>query len=145
VTDRSRAATLETGNAADANASSRGWFVGDLAAWAAERGEAFDPSSTPRQSEDVQVKWFVHPTGHARPTWAEPDGCYSLCILVDGDMRCDFRSVAGAEESVSLTRRGDYVIWHGPTWAHTWRTERGCTMMTVRWKTSGEPGVVGGG
>jgi hypothetical protein len=32
-----------------------------------------------------------------------------------------------------LTRPGDYVIWYGPSWAHTWRTERGCTVITVRW------------
>ena len=133
MTNRSRVTTLETGNAADATASSRGWFVGDLAAWAAERGESFDPSSTPRQSTDVQVKWFVHPPGHARADWAHPDPCNSLCILVDGDMRCDFRSIEHADESVLLTRRGDYVIWHGPSWAHIWRSERGCTVVTVRW------------
>jgi hypothetical protein len=34
---------------------------------------------------------------------------------------------------VLLASRGDYVIWHGPSWAHTWRTERGCTVITVRW------------
>ena len=133
MTEHSRVTTLETGNAADANASSRGWFVGDLAEWAAERGEAFDPSSTPRQSADVQVKWFVHPPGHSRAGWAAPDTSYSLCVLIDGDMRCDFRSLAGAERTALLTRRGDYVIWHGPSWAHTWRTECGCTMITVRW------------
>ena len=125
MTGRPRLTTLETGNAAEANASSRGWFIGDLAGWAAERGEAFDPSSTPRQSADVQVKWFVHPAGHSRPDWAAPDGCCSLCILVDGDMRCDFRSVDSVEQSAMLTRRGDYVIWHGPSWAHTWRTVEG--------------------
>jgi len=133
VTLGSRVTTLESGNAAEADASSRGWFVGDLAGWAAERGESFDPSSTPRQSADVQVKWFVHPPGHARAGWAEPDRCISLCVLIDGEMRCDFRSRDGAEELVRLTRRGDYVIWHGPSWAHSWRTESGCTILTVRW------------
>jgi hypothetical protein len=133
VTAHFRVTTLETGNAAGATASSRGWFVGDLAEWAAERGEAFDPSSTPRQSADVQVKWFVHPPGHSRSSWADSDTSYSLCILVDGEMRCDFRSLDRTEQSVLLTRRGDYVIWHGPSWAHTWRTEGGCTMLTVRW------------
>ena len=133
MTQPSRVTTLETGNAAEAEGSSRGWFIGDLAAWAAERGESFDPSSTQRQSRVVQVKWFVHPPGPARASWAEPDHSCSLCILVDGDMRCDFRSLDGAHESALLARRGDYVIWHGPSWAHTWRTERGCTVLTVRW------------
>jgi len=138
VTLHSRFTTLESGNASEANASSRGWFVGDLAAWAAERGESFDPSSTPRQSADVQVKWFVHPPGHARADWAEPDRCISLCVLVDGEMRCDFRSRDGAEEPVRLSRRGDYVIWHGPSWSHMWRTDGGCTILTVRWPTDSD-------
>ena len=133
MTDRSGVTTLETGNAADVDASSRGWFVGDLATWAAERGESFDPSNTPRQSTCVEVKWFMHPAGHSRASWADPDRCCSLCVLVDGDMRCDFRSLDGDEESALLARRGDYVIWHGPSWAHTWRTEDGCTVLTVRW------------
>ena len=125
--------TLETGNAVEAGAATRGWFVGDLVAWAASRGERIDPSSTPRQSNDLQIKWFVHAPGHARARWADPDHSYSLGILVDGDMQCDFRSVDGVERSVRLTQPGDYVLWHGPSYAHTWRSEGGCTFLTVRW------------
>ena len=128
-----RTVTLETGNAADAGAATRGWLVGDLVQWAAARGERMDPASTPRQSTDLQIKWFVHPPGHARYAWAAPDGSYSLGILIDGDMQCDFRSLDGAEQSFRLTRPGDYVLWHGPSWAHTWRSEGGCTFLTVRW------------
>ena len=131
MSDRPR--TLETGNALDAGAATRGWLVGDLAAWAASRGERLDPSSTPRQSHDVQVKWFLHPPGHERPSWADPDLHYSLGVLVDGDMWFGFRTLDGAERSIHLTRRGDYVIWHGPSYAHTWRSEGGCTFLTVRW------------
>ena len=58
--------SLETGNAANAGAASRGWFVGDLAAWAASRGETFDPASTLRQRSELEVKWFVHPPRHER-------------------------------------------------------------------------------
>src|SRR5829696_8272324 len=128
-----RRPALETGNASDAGAGSRGWFVGDLAEWAASRGERLDPSSTPRQSHDVYVKWVVHPPGHERPIWADPDLHFALGILIDGDMHIDFRALDGAEESIRLTRRGDYAIWHGPSYAHTWRSERGCTFLTVRW------------
>ena len=131
-----RPPTLEMGNAADAGAATRGWFVGDLAAWAAERGATFDSASTPRQSTHLQVKWLVHPPGDARPTWAETDEHYSLTIVVDGDVRIFFRDGTGAERSVPLARRGDYVLWHGPTWAHTWRTEAGCMLITVRWPAS---------
>lgn len=138
MTIPSRVATLETGNAADAGTASRGWFVGDLAAWAASRGERLDPSSTPRQSADVQIKWFVHPAGHGRAAWAAPDACVSLGVLVDGDMRVDFRALDGAERTFQLTQRGDYVIWHGPSYWHSWRTESGCTFLTVRWPTDSD-------
>ena len=129
--------SLETGNAADAGAATGGWFVGDLAAWAASRGETFDPASTPRQRAELEVKWFVHPRGHARPAWAEPDTSYSLGVLVDGDMSFEFRDADGVTSSVWLARRGDYVLWHGPTYAHTWWSEGGCTFLTVRWPVRG--------
>ena len=126
-------ATLETGNAADAGAASRGWFVGDLARWAASRGESLDVASTPRQSAHLQVKWFAHPPGDERHGWADPDECFSLTVLIDGDVRVDFRDSGGTERSVRLAQRGDYVLWHGPTYAHFWRTEGGCALITVRW------------
>ena len=130
-----RAPTLETGNAADAGAATRGWFVGDLSAWAAARGDELDPHGTPRQRTDLEVRWFVHPPGDARPEWAGQDRTVSLGILVDGDMRLEFRASDGAQDSVRLSRPGDYVFWHGSTWAHSWRTEGGCTFLTVRWPT----------
>jgi hypothetical protein len=124
---------LETGNAEDAGAASRGWFVGDLAAWAASRGESIDPASTLRQRTEIEVKWFVHPPRHERPARAEPDRCFSLGVLVDGDMRFEFHDATGATRAVQLARRGDYVLWHGPSFAHSWRSEGGCTFLTVRW------------
>jgi hypothetical protein len=129
--------TIETGNAALAGAATRGWLVGDLAAWAAERGEAFDAGSTPRQSDRVQVKWYVHPLGHARPSWAACDEHWSLGVLVAGRMRFEFRPPAGSERVIELTEQGDYVLWHGPSWEHTWRTDAGCTILTVRWPVEG--------
>jgi hypothetical protein len=133
-----RAPRLETGNVADAGAVTRGWFVGDLSAWATSRGDELDPQSTLRQHPDLEVRWFVHPPGDARPEWAQQDSKVSLGILVDGDMRLDFRASDGAADSVRLARRGDYVLWHGPTWAHSWRTEGGCTFLTVRWPTDSD-------
>ena len=120
------------GNAADAGAASRGWFVGDLVAWAASRGES-PPTATFRQSTHLQVKWSVHPPGDERVGWAEPDANVTLNVLVDGEARVEFRDIGGAERSVPLAQRGDYVLWHGPTYAHWWRTEGGCTLLTVRW------------
>jgi hypothetical protein len=126
-------ATLETGNAADAGAAARGWLVGDLAAWAASRGESLDPAATPRQSAHLEVKWLAHPAGDERPGWAEPDDCFSLSVLIDGHVRFDFLDVHGGTREVRLAQRGDYVLWHGPTYAHSWRTASGCTLLTVRW------------
>ena len=126
-------ANIDRGNARVAGADSRGWFIGDLAAWAAERGEAFDHASTPRQSAHVQLKWLTHLPGDERRAWAEPDHWYTLSLLVDGDMRVDLRSAGGERQSVSLSEPGDYVLWFGPEYAHWWRTEGGCTMVTVRW------------
>ena len=134
--------TLETGNAHAAGAASRGWFVGDLAGWAAERGAALATAETPRQSGRVEVKWLAHPPGDARSGWAEPDGSYTLSLLIDGEMRLDFRSPDGGRESVRLAARGDYVVWYGPAYSHAWRTDAGCTMVTVRWPAAdgGAPG-----
>ena len=131
--------TLETGNAADAGAASRGWFVGDLAGWAASRGETPDPTATPRQSAHVFVKWSIHRPKEERPSWAEPDPSLSLSVLVDGDAEFGFRTLEGETDMVRLSRRGDYVLWHGPTYAHWWRTEDGCTLITIRWPAGDEP------
>jgi hypothetical protein len=125
--------TLETGNAALAGAPPRGWLVGDLATWAMERGDSLDAGSTPRQSDQVQVKWYVHPPGHVRPRWAERDEHWTLGVLVAGAMRFEFREPGGRARVIELTEQGDYVLWHGPSWEHRWATDAGCTILTVRW------------
>lgn len=124
---------LETGNAAQAAAATRGWFVGDLVAWAAQRGESFDPASTPRHTDRLQVKWLSHPAGDVRAAWAPPDDHFSLGVLVDGDMCFDLRALDGAERSIHLAQPGDYVLWHGPSYAHSWHSDGGCTILTIRW------------
>jgi len=128
-----RSPTLETGNAADAGAATRGWFVGDLAAWAASRGETLDATPTQRQSEQLYVKWSVHRPGEERPSWADADPHLSLSLLVDGDAEFRFRTASGETDMVRLARQGDYVIWNGATYAHWWRTTSGCTLVTIRW------------
>jgi hypothetical protein len=125
--------TIETGNAARAGAATRGWLVGDRSAWFAEGGESLDAGSTPRQSDRVQVKWYVHPPGHVRQSWAERDEHWSLGVLVAGRMRFEFRAAGGTPRCIELIAQGDYVLWHGPSWEHTWETETGCTILTLRW------------
>jgi hypothetical protein len=125
--------TLETGNVIAAGDKSRGWFVGDLAKWAGDRGEVLDPASTLRQNLDVQVKWYEHPPGDRRSAWAPPDQFYTLTIIVTGVLRLEMRATDGTEQRVTLQHAGDYIIWHGPDYAHSWHTEEGCTLITVRW------------
>jgi hypothetical protein len=129
--------TLETGNASEAGAASRGWFVGDLAAWATSRGE-MPEANTPRQSTALEVKWLVHPPGDRRAAWADRDRSFALSVLVAGEMQLEFRSVAGIQSSVRLARPADYVLWHGPTYSHVWSTDSGCTILTIRWPVTPE-------
>ena len=126
-------ATLETGNVSEAGEKTRGWFVGDLAQWAADRGDALDSVSTLRQSHDVQVKWYQHPPGDRRIAWAPPDPFYTLTIIISGVLRLEMRALDATEQQVALENAGDYIIWHGPHYAHSWHTEEGCTLITVRW------------
>lgn len=124
--------TLETGNALARGEASRGWFVGDLAAWAAARGESGTPDSL-RQSSAVEVKWHAHPPGDERVAWANPDANYTLTIIIEGALRLFFKAVDGDERTIDLMGRGEYALWHGPSWSHSWRTSDGCTLVTIRW------------
>lgn len=128
MTDR-----LETGNATEAGRDSRGWIVGDLVAWAIKRGAALTGVPSPRQSSQVEVKWVEHLPGDRRAEMAAPDAYMTLGILVDGEMVTEFVSITGERERVTQSRRGDYVIWHGPSHSHQWSTETGATTVTVRW------------
>lgn len=124
---------IDTGNANSAGATSRGWFVGDLVKWAADRGETLVASETPRQTSRLEVKWLVHPAGDRRTAWADPDRFVTVGVLVQGDMQIALRAADGSDHSVRLSTPGDYVAWYGPEWSHTWYTDSGCTMLTVRW------------
>lgn len=111
----------------------RDWFVGPLSDWS-ER-----PSGEPallRQSDQVQVKWALHPGASQRPgEWADPDPYRSLCILVEGTLSFFFRPVSerGAEKEYLLDKPGDYVMWEGET-EHTWVSHSDSRVITVRWK-----------
>jgi hypothetical protein len=127
---------FETGNATAAGRDTRGWIVGDLVTWAMERGDTLAGAPSPRQTSHVEVKWSDHPPGDRRAKMAAPDGFMTLCILVEGEMITDLVSASGEKTQVRQTRRGDYVIWHGPSYSHQWKTETGATIVTVRWPTA---------
>jgi hypothetical protein len=124
--------TLETGNADSAGRPFRGWMVGDLLRWAGDR-DIDDVNGSPRDSAHLQIKWYTHPAGDRRGEWAPCDGYWSLTIAIDGDLTIDFRSISGEERQARLTTRGDYAMWHGPTWGHAWTSDGGAVMLTVRW------------
>jgi hypothetical protein len=124
---------LETGNATEVARDTRGWFVGDLIAWARKRGDSPADPATPRQTSQVEVKWSDHPPGDRRRAPALPDAFMTLAILVDGEMITEFISASGERSCVTQSRRGDYVLWHGPSYSHQWRTDSGATIVTVRW------------
>lgn len=107
-----------SGNAADDGAAHRGWLVGNF----------LDPAATGiRASDDVEVKWGVHPAGDQRAGWATDDQRTTLVLLVYGRFRIDL-----SDGTSIMQRQGDYVMW-GPGIDHTWQALADSVVITVRW------------
>ena len=100
---------------ATTNAAARGWLLGH-----------FMPPGDPRRSDDVEIKWGVHPAGEKRPEWVTDDPRSILSVLVSGRFRLDLR-----DHSVVLAKPGDYVVFHGLD--HTWEAEQASVVVSVRW------------
>jgi hypothetical protein len=111
---------IYTGNAA-ANTAARGWFLGHFLA-----------ADDPRHSEDVEVKWGVHPKGENRREWSADEGRTTLSVLVSGRFRIEF-----PDRAVVLAARGDYVLFSGV--GHTWHSEEAATLITIRWPSLPHP------
>ena len=111
------AATWYSGNASDDGSKNRGWLLGHF----------MDPAEGVRSTNDVEVKWGVHPAGEQRAGWTADDQRTTLLLLVEGHFRIDL-----SEGSVTLARQGDYVVW-GPGIDHSWHAEADSTVITVRW------------
>jgi hypothetical protein len=104
-------------------------FVGNAAADAADRGWLlghFMPDGDARRSDEVEIKWGVHPAGDTRPGWVTDDPRSILSVLVSGRFRVDLR-----DRSVVLAKQGDYVVFHGLD--HTWQAEEASVVVSVRW------------
>lgn len=128
-------ADLEFGNANDAGAAYRGWMIGDLHAWSLSTDHA-GPLITPRQSKQLQVKWFTHPPNDERVSWTAFDESWSLSVVIAGDLTIEFESRDGEYTSVVLHKQGDYAIWNGATYRHSWSSQAGATILTIRWPRS---------
>lgn len=106
---------IQVGNAAiDAQ---KGWFVGRF----------IDAKFGRRHSEDVELKWGVHPAGEARLEWVTGETRTAVSILVSGKFEIVFR-----DRAVTLSRPGDFVMW-GKGDDHKWRTLEDAVVVTVRW------------
>ncbi len=115
--------TWTTGNAVQDTKDTRGWLVGHF----------IDPSQGVRRSDDVEVKWGVHPADEKREQWSPDDLRTALVILVSGHFMVQL-----ADGSADLAKPGDYVMW-GPGTGHSWSAVEDSVVMTVRWPSANEP------
>lgn len=104
------------GNANVDAAGDRGWLLGH-----------FKPLGDPRHSEEVEIKWGVHPVGDERAEWVRGEARTALLILISGRFRVELPG-----RSVLLAERGDYVVW-GKGVDHSWVAEEESVVLTVRW------------
>ncbi|MFZ3500551.1 signal peptidase I [Streptomyces sp. 5.8] len=108
--------TVYTGKAAPDAAVDRGWLLGH-----------FKEPGDPRHSEDVEMKWGVHPKGDERAQWVRGESRTALQVLISGRFRLEFPG-----RSVVLAEQGDYVVW-GRGVDHSWYAEEDSVVLTVRW------------
>ncbi len=104
-----------SGNAQKDGIDSRGWIVG-----------SFMPEGL-SNTEDVEIKWGVHPQGQERKEWVTDEKRTTISILVSGNFDVQF-----VDKTVTLAKPGDYVMW-GEGIDHRWRAEEDSVVMTVRW------------
>jgi mannose-6-phosphate isomerase-like protein (cupin superfamily) len=106
---------IYVGSAAVDGPLNGGWLLGH-----------FMPTGDIRRSDDVEIKWGVHPPGEERAQWVLQEERTSLHVLVSGRFRIE---VPG--RSVLLARPGDYVVLHRV--GHSWRAEEQSVLLSVRW------------
>jgi uncharacterized cupin superfamily protein len=109
--------SIQTGNAELDSTETRGWFVGSFLA--KEYGL--------RSTDDVEIKWGIHKAEDSRDEWVTGETRTTLGILISGKYKMNFR-----EQTVTLSKPGDYVMW-GPGVDHKWQVIEGGVFLTVRW------------
>ncbi|MER5488700.1 signal peptidase I [Streptomyces sp. NPDC002812] len=87
----------------------------------------FKEPGDPRHSEDVEIKWGVHPKGEERASWVRGESRTALQVLISGRFRLEFPG-----RNVVLAEQGDYVVW-GRGVDHSWYAEEDSVVLTVRW------------
>ncbi|WP_232533748.1 signal peptidase I [Plantactinospora sp. KBS50] len=110
---------------------SEGVYVGDAAVDApGDRGWLlghFKPAGDLRHSDEVEIKWGMHPPGDRRAAWVRGEARRALLILVSGRFRMEFPG-----RQVVLSKPGQYVVW-GRGVDHSWYAEQESVVLTVRW------------
>jgi|SRR5450756_646708 len=117
---------IYVGNAT-ADTAARGWLLGH-----------FMPDGDARHSEDVEIKWGVHPVGERRREWATADRRTTLSVLISGRFHIEF-----PDRAVLLAEQGDYVLFRGV--GHSWYAEEAATLVTVRWPSAPDSAWLGPG
>ena len=107
--------TVYSGNAGADAPESRGWLLGH-----------FKPEHDARHSDEVEVKWAIHPKGDQRSQWVAGEKRSALLLLVSGRFRVELPG-----RTVLLTEQGDYVVFHGVS--HSWYAEEASVVVAVRW------------
>ncbi|MCL2584986.1 MAG: signal peptidase I [Streptosporangiales bacterium] len=118
------AETIQTGNAETDTADTRGWLLGH-----------FRPGGDARHSDDVEVKWAIHPRGEERAEWVEGETRSALVLLVSGRFRIELPG-----RVVVLAEQGDYVVFHRT--GHSWHAEEDSVVVVIRWPSV--PGYAAG-
>ncbi len=109
--------SVYVGRAVPDGVANQGWLLGH-----------FMPPGTLLHSEDVEVKWGVHPPGERRAAWATAETRTALLVLIRGSFDIELR-----DRTVLLREPGDYVVW-GPGEDHSWQAGPVETVvLTVRW------------
>jgi hypothetical protein len=105
------------GNAQDDGAPFQNWLIGH-----------FVPSTGGlRHSDDIEIKWGVHPKGAGDDQWTVNRVATSISILVSGVDR-----ISLPHRAFTLSNPGDYLIW-GPGMPHRWQAVEDSVVITVRW------------
>ncbi len=110
---------IEIGNAiAEGQDGKRGWFIG-----------AFVSPTTPlKTTNDIEVKWGIHPKGEIRSSKAAAGDAKTISLLIRGKYRITFDH----GEEIVLSNEGDYVIW-SPNIPHESETYEDSVIVTIRW------------
>ncbi len=106
---------IYVGNAAADAPAGRGWLLGH-----------FQPGGDPRHSDDVEIKWAIHPRDDRRAQWVSGEQRSAALILISGRFRVELPG-----RSVLLAQQGDYVVFHGVD--HSWHAEEPSVVVAVRW------------